>query len=71
MCKNFYLGLRQLLVAHGTIAGTEVDCLRQNLPDSSTAADGLIVDLDIGMSIVVLVEPLGIHRIGESCARSV
>ena len=69
--ENLYFGLRQLIIAHGAIAGSEVYGLGQNLADTAAAADGLIVELHIGMGLVVLTEPFLVHRIWEGGARSV
>jgi len=57
-----------LLVRHGTIAGAEIHGLRQNLPNAAAAADGLVVELNIRMGLVVFAEPLLVHRIREGSA---
>src|SRR5882724_6225401 len=69
--EDLYFGLRQLLVAHGAVTGAEIYGLGQNLADAATAADGLIVELHIGMGLVVLTEPFLVHRIRKSGTRSV
>ena len=69
--QDLGLGLRELLVGHGTVAGAEIHGLRQHLTNAATASDGLVVELNIRMGLVVFAEPLLVHRIGESCASPV
>ena len=64
-------GLGERLIGHRGIARAEVHRLVQELADTAAAADGLVVDLDIGMSLVIFAEPLLVHRIGKSCSSSV
>src|SRR6185369_1980044 len=63
--QDLGFGLRQLLVGHRTVTGTEVERAGKNLADSATGTDGLIVDLNVGVEFVVLAEPLGVDRIRE------
>ena len=56
--QDLDFGLRQLLVGHGAVAGSELDGLAQNLADAAAAADGLVVDLHVRMQLVVFAEPL-------------
>ena len=69
--QNLDLRLAQLLVGHWAVASTEVNGAGQHLADSAAAADRLIVDLNLGVGLVILAKPLGIHRIRKSCARPV
>jgi hypothetical protein len=64
------LRLLKLLVAHWAVAGPEVDCSRQHLANAATAADRLVVDLNVRVNFVILVEPLRINGIREcrTCA---
>ena len=66
--QDLGLGLGQLLVGHGAIAGAEVHSLRQDLTNAAAAADRLVVELDIRMGLVVFAEPLLVHRIRKSSA---
>ena len=43
------LECRELLVAHGAVAGSEINGARGYLADAAAAADGLIVDFNPGM----------------------
>src|SRR5208282_248438 len=45
--QDLGLGLRQLFVGHGAIAGSEIDGAVQNLANAAAAADRLVVDLNI------------------------
>jgi hypothetical protein len=65
------LGLAQLLVGHGTVAGAEIHRALQHLADAAAAADGLVVDGHVGMLVVILAEPLGVDGIRERGARRV
>src|ERR1700694_796044 len=59
----------ELFIGHRAIAGAEVDRSCLNLFDPAAAANRLIVDLNVGMQVMVLAEPLGINWVGESSAR--
>ena len=65
------LGLGNLLIAHGAVAGAKIHRARLHLTNPAAAANRLIVDLNIGMQIVVLVKPLGVDRVRKGCAGSV
>src|SRR5438094_689878 len=41
------------------------------VPLAAAAADRLIVDLDVGVALVELVEPLRVDRVGERCTGAV
>ena len=69
--QDFEFGLRQLLVAHGAIGSAEINGAGLQLADAAAGADGLIIDLNIGMCGVVNVEPFGIDGIGERGAGGV
>ena len=69
--QNLGLGFLELLVSHRAVASTEVNCARQYLADAAAAAYGLIVDFNVGMKLVVLAEPFGIHRVGKGRPGSV
>ena len=66
---GFRLG--QLLVGHRTIGGAKIHCTRQHLADSAAAADGLVIDLNLRMLLVVFAEPLRIDGIRKGRARAV
>src|SRR5439155_8139104 len=61
----------ELLVGHRPIGGAEIDGAVGHLPDAAAAADRLIVDLHLGITLVELVEPLRVDRIGERGPRTV
>ena len=54
-----------LFVVHRAVAGPEVDRAFGDLPNAAPRADGLIVDLNVGVQFVVLVEPLRVHGVGK------
>src|SRR4051794_5409916 len=66
--KNLYLRLAELFIRHWAVTGAELNSLREHLADTAAATDGLVVDLNITMLLVVFAEPLGIHRIRKSSA---
>src|SRR5271154_1821140 len=47
--QDLALGLCQLLVAHGAIAGAKVNRPGENLANTAAAADRLVVELNVGM----------------------
>ncbi len=55
----------ELLVVHRPIAGTEVDGSLGGLFDAAARSNGLVVELNLGVILVVLVEPLRVDRVGE------
>src|SRR5437879_3320265 len=57
--KHLALHCRQLLVRHRSVAGAEINGSGSDLTDTATAADGLIVELNVRMLIVIFAEPLG------------
>jgi hypothetical protein len=63
--KNLHFGFRQLFVRHRPVAGPKIDRSFQQLADASTAADGLIVDLNVGICFVEFAKPFRVHRIWE------
>ena len=69
--QDLYLGLFQLLVGHGAVAGSKIDGAVEHLANTTAATDRLIVDLYVRMNLVVLTEPFRIHGIRERGARSV
>jgi len=62
---RFNLGALNLLVIHGAVGGTEVDRTLGDLTDAAAGADGLIIDLDVGILLAVFAEPFGVDRVGE------
>jgi hypothetical protein len=68
--KNFGGSLRNLFIGHGAITSAEINGAGLNLLDAAAAANGLIVDFDVRVLIVVLIKPLGIHGVWESRART-
>ena len=67
---SLFIESRDLFVFHRAIARPEVNRARGHLCDSAAAPNGLVVDLNIRMQIVVLIEPLGINWVRErgACA---
>src|SRR6266436_1727161 len=61
----------ELLVVHGTIGGAEIHGAFGDLFDAAARTDGLVVDLNIGILLVVFIEPLRIHGVRKRCARTV
>src|SRR5260370_40993977 len=61
----------ELVIVHGTVGCAEIHSAFGHLLDAAARADGLIVDLKIGVLLVVLVEPLGIHGVRKCRTRSV
>ena len=68
---NLRLGLRQLLIVHRAVGGAKIHCARQHLADSAAAPDGLVIDLNLRMLLVVFAEPLGIDGIRKGRPRAV
>src|SRR5438445_1935783 len=64
-------GLSQLFVGHRTIAGAEINGARDHLAESATAADRLIVKLNVRVQFVVLTKPFGVHGVGKCSSRPV
>src|ERR1700753_4050507 len=60
-----------LLVVHRAVRGAEINGAFGNLLDPGAGADRLIVDLNVTVSLVVFVEPLGVNGVGESSACTV
>src|SRR5438309_11968380 len=69
--QNLGFRLGKLLISHWAVAGAEIHRAGEHLSNTATAADRLIVNFNTRVSFVVLAEPLGIHRIRESCARPI
>ena len=70
--QNFGLGdLRQLFVGHRHVGGAEIHGAFGELADSAARTDGLVVDLDVGMRLVIFLKPLLINRRGERGPRRV
>src|SRR4029077_13726348 len=61
----------QLIVVHGTIGGAEIHGAFRDLLDAAAGSNGLIVDLYVPIFLMIFVEPLGIHRVGERRTRPV
>ncbi len=61
----------ELIVVQEGIGCAEIHSAFGHLLDAAARADGLIVDLKIGVLLVVLVEPLGIHGVRKCRTRSV
>src|ERR1700675_930963 len=61
----------QLFVIHGAVGGAEIHGALGYLLDPTAGTYGLVIDLNVSVFFVVLVEPLGIHGVGEggTCAR--
>src|SRR6185312_16702606 len=54
--ENFELGFCKLLVCHGPVARTKIHGSRHELANSRAAANALVVDLNVGMSVVIFTE---------------
>ena len=50
-----------LLFGHGHVGRAEITVPSDELRDAAAGSDGLIVDLDVGMELVKLLEPLLIN----------
>src|SRR5437867_12466654 len=61
----------QLLFIHWTIGGAKVDCTLGYRFDAPAGTDGLVVDLQIGILLVILIKPFGIYRIRKGRARPI
>ena len=61
----------QLVVGHRPVARAEEDRLARQLLDAAARADRLVVDLDVGVDLVVLGEPLRVDRVREGGAGAV
>src|SRR5205085_2139240 len=64
--EDLEMRVGKLLLGHGTITGAEVHRSRGYLPDSAATANGLIIDFNVRMLIVVLTKPLRVNGIRES-----
>src|SRR5256884_7389725 len=58
----------ELIVVHRAIGGAEIHGAFRDLLDAAAGADGLIVDFKIGVLLMVLVKPFGIHGVRKRCA---
>src|SRR5580765_7796903 len=61
------VGLK-LLVCHGAVGSAEIDSPFGHLPNSAAGTDGLVVDLNVWVFLVILTEPLRIHGVREGGA---
>src|SRR6266516_4995760 len=68
---DLHLSACQLFIGHGAITSSEVNRASSHLTNTATASNGLEVDLNIRMFLVILVKPLGIDRIGKGSTRCV
>ncbi len=64
------LGQLQFLLAHGAVGAAEVRRFFGHLLDAAAGADRLVVDFDAA-GFVVLVGPLGHHRVDEGGAGAI
>ena len=69
MWISLILEAASCVIGHGHVRCAKIDKPSRDLADAAAGTDGLIVDLHAGMSRGILAKPLGIDRIGESCAR--
>src|SRR5271154_3989669 len=60
-----------LIVIHRAVRSAKIYRAFGHLLDARAGAYRLIVDLDVSEFLVVLVEPLGVDRIGETGARAI
>ncbi len=69
-------GLGDLIVLHGGVAGSEIDCfaglelVAKEAPDAFPAADGIVRNRNLWMSLLVGLEPLLVDGGRESGARA-
>ena len=66
--KDLRLRLLKLFVGHWTVGRSEIDGALDDLANSPTRANRLIVDLNLRKLAMIFVEPLRINRVRESCA---
>src|SRR5208282_5285751 len=69
--QNLEFGLGELVVAHRPIRGAEINGTGQKLANPAPGANRLVVDLNVRVSRVVDVKPLGIDWVRESRSRCV
>src|SRR6059036_3356743 len=69
--KDLRLRLLKLFVGHRTVGRSEIDGALDDLSNSPTRANRLIVDLNLRKLTMIFVEPLRINRVRESCACSI
>src|SRR5437870_13357458 len=65
--QDLRLGLLKLFVVHRTVGRSELDGALDDLSNSPTRANRLIVDLNLRKLAMIFVEPLRINRVRESC----
>ena len=63
--QDRHTGLLELIVVHRAVGGAEIHGFIQQLANSAAGTNRLIVNLHVRMSLMIDVEPLGIHRIRE------
>jgi hypothetical protein len=68
---NFSVHFKQLFVGHGAVSGAKIHSFGRDLANASARADGLIVDLNVGVNFMVLIKPFAVDRIWERSPRSV
>ena len=64
--QNLEAGLLELIVGHRAVGGAEIHGLCSQLANAAARTDGLVVDLDVRMQLVILVKPFRINRIRET-----
>src|SRR5262249_15547484 len=57
VAAQFLLDACDFLVVHGCVAGAEQDHPFGELPDAGATADGLVINADIGVFVVILKKP--------------
>src|SRR5581483_4282902 len=63
--------LRKLFVGHGAIASAKINRSGLQLLDAAAAANGLIVNLNVAVCVVIFAEPFLVNGIGKGCACTV
>ena len=65
------LSFLELSLGHRHIAGAEIYGAFRHLADAAATSNGLIVDLNVSVQLVVFAEPFRIHGIRERSAGSI
>src|SRR6185437_6587900 len=74
LCRNmekFELGFCKLLVCHGPVARAKIHGSRHELANSRAAANALVVDLHVGLSVGIFAAPFLIDRVWEGSSRGI
>src|SRR5208337_286839 len=64
-------GFFQHFVGHRTVACSEINRAVDHLADPAATANGLVIDLNVRMQLVIFAEPLGIDGIRKGGSSSI